>query len=56
VTPLEPMSSWQTPDGVLVAYVGARYTGLRDQPRICLVDRLGRVHHYDEHAVRPAPE
>lgn len=42
-----PFSPWETPAGVIEARVYEVYTGLRGQQRIGLVDRQGRVWHYD---------
>lgn len=36
-----------TPDGDIEAYVYESYVGLQGQKRNGLVDRTGRVHHYD---------
>lgn len=38
---------WYTPHGELWARVKERYYGLHSQVRLGLVDKLGRVHHYD---------
>lgn len=38
---------WMTPDGPLEAAEYERYIGLRGQVRVGLVDRMGRVFHYD---------
>jgi len=35
--------------------VAERYDGLRGQPRVALVDRQGRIWHYDQAVVRVAP-
>lgn len=42
-----PVATWHTPHGEIVGRVHEQYTGLADQPRIALVDRHGRVHHFD---------
>jgi hypothetical protein len=48
---------WDTPGGKLLAVEHNRYLGLAGQERIVLVDRTGRVFHYDVSEVRllPAP-
>jgi hypothetical protein len=43
----ETFLTWTAPDGPLVARVREYYRGLRGQMRICLVDKVGRVHHFD---------
>lgn len=52
------MAGWRiydTPFGRLVGYVRERYRGVRDQRRLCIVDPLGRVHHFDEDEVVERP-
>jgi hypothetical protein len=49
-------SKWETPDGDITAKVYDRYDGLRGQRRIALVDRMGRVYHYDENQVKQKQE
>lgn len=38
---------WRTPDGEIEAEIYERYIGLRGQQRVGLVDKHGRVFHYD---------
>jgi hypothetical protein len=42
-----PFRDWLTPHGPICARIYESYIGLRGQPRYGLVDRQGRVHHYD---------
>jgi hypothetical protein len=42
-----------TPDGPFLGWPRELYLGLRGQLRICLVDRVGRVSHYDTDLVHP---
>lgn len=44
---------WETPDGRLRARRAAEYKGLKGQPRIQLVDNVGRVYHYDAALIFP---
>lgn len=54
--PLNELAAWRTPDGLLLARVLDRYVGLHDQPRLALVDVVGRVHHFDAGDVAPLDE
>lgn len=44
---------WETPDGRLRARLAAQYNGLSGQPRVQLVDTVGRVYHYDKALIFP---
>lgn len=48
---LEEYKTWSTPDGTLWARVHEEYLGRQHQVRICLVDSVGRVYHYDRDQV-----
>lgn len=45
--------TWSTPDGTLWARIDSEYVGLKSQPRVVLVDTVGRVYHYDSDQVHP---
>jgi hypothetical protein len=47
VTADQDFRRYVTPDGELFAVEQGRYLGILGQQRIVLVDRVGRVHHYD---------
>ena len=44
---IEDLAAWRTPNGLVLGRVHERYVGLAGQPRIALVDVVGRVHHFD---------
>jgi hypothetical protein len=46
---------WETPHGTVDATVYEAYIGLRGQQRVGLVDRQGRVWHYDASELTPNP-
>lgn len=46
-------AEFETPHGTIKAKPTEIYLGLKGQPRICLVDGHGRVHHYDTNEVFP---
>lgn len=48
-----PEGAFETPHGEIVGRVVDLYTGLRGQMRVCLVDRVGRVFHYDTDELTP---
>lgn len=46
------MKLWNTPDGTIVARIYESYIGVNGQERVGLVERSGRVHHFDRSEVR----